>query len=233
MNNDKDQVSQDIQNKLRRQEQLKKRSKAAQEGGHHDLLSVQNLRSGASSDEPRDIFEEAQGLMANRSRRSEELRDISTPKRPTTVILETLGKAAGNVVGRSPIGQFFGTVRDTFDRHRAMERQVAEENERAAITTTVVVGGMCTLANHFEKLQFITMPIGFLLNALGALTGHTADIFIAKMVVVKKTQYFTIGIQSQYQVGFMIFLMGFSWYVTFRLFSWVKNLILPDERLRM
>jgi len=231
MNNDKDQVSQDIQNKLRRQEQLKKRSKSL--GNNHDLLSVQGLRSGASSDESRDIFEEAQGLMANRKLRSEELRDISTPKRPVTVILETVGKAAGNVISRTPAGQLFGTFRETIERHNNMRRQVAEENERNAIATTVVVSGMCTLASHFEKLQFITVPIGFLLNALGALTGHSADIFITKMVVVKKTQYFTIGVQSQYQLGFMIFIMGFSWYVTFRLITWVKNIIIPDERLRM
>jgi len=231
MNNDKDQVSQDIQNKLRRQAQLKKRSKSL--GNNHDLLSAQGLRSGASSDESRDIFEEAQGLMANRKLRSEELRDISTPKRPVTVILETVGKAAGNVISRTPAGQLFGTCRETIERHNNMRRQVAEENERNAIATIVVVSGMCTLASHFEKLQFITVPIGFLLNTLGALTGHSADIFITKMVVVKKTQYFTIGVQSQYQLGFMIFIMGFSWYVTFRLITWMKNIIIPDERLRM
>lgn len=229
-NNNNDNMSQDIKNKLRRQEQLKKRSKSVD---NHDLLTVQNLRSGALSDDNRDIFEEAQGLMENRSRLSEELREVSTPKRPTTVIFETLGKATGNVIGRTPVGKFFGTVHQTIERHRAMQRQVAEENERAAMATTVAITGMCTLANHFEKLQIITAPIGFLLNALGALTGHSAEIFITKVVVWKKTQYFTIGIQSQYQVGFMIFIMGFSWYVTFRLVTWVKNIVIPDERLRM
>jgi len=190
------------------------------------------------SETPQDNFTESviDTTMENLDQREHHKRQmtaVSEHHHPMGILFHALTDAIGQTFVQTPVGKLTQRMSDLLKERRARKLELDAESERNAIATTVAVTGLCTLANHFEKLHIITAPIIWLVNLIGHLTGAKAPIVITKVVSYKKASYFTVGVQMQYQVAFMVFIAGVSWYISYRCIIWVKNCVLPDERLKM
>lgn len=169
-------------------------------------------------------------------RRKEQKKEMDTMMKvnsPLGIVINAFKDAVGSTLARTPAGKLANSVSELMKERRLRQQEIDAENERNALITTIVATGACTLANHFEKLHFVTAPIVWFVNLIGHLLGHKAPLMITKMVTFKKVEYFTLGVQKEYQVMFMICILGLSWYLTFRCVAWFKGFILPDERLKM
>jgi hypothetical protein len=190
------------------------------------------------SETPQDNFTEnvidtTMENLEQRENQKRQMKAVNNHHHPMGILFHAVTDAVGQTYARTPAGKLTQRMSDLFKERRARKLELDAENERNAVATTVVVTGLCTLANHFEKLHIITAPIIWLVNFIGHLAGVNGPIIITKVVSYKKVQYFTVGVQMQYQVAFMVFIAGVSWYISYRIIIWTKNTVLPDERLKM
>lgn len=179
------------------------------------------------------IFREAVNHMDARRQHKESLESVTKATHPFGILFHAVKTGTGKAFQRSLPGQLASRFHDMLKERNAIQRQIEAENERNAILTTVVATGACTLAAHFEKLHIITSPLIWFSNGISHLLGNKAPLFITKVVSYKKTEYFALGVQMQYQLIFMIGIFGISWYLTFRIICWFNGIISPDDRLKM
>ena len=179
------------------------------------------------------VFLETLNKIERRKEHKKELDSVTRAHSPIGIVTNAFKDAVGSTFARTPMGKVANSINDLMRERRARQQEIDAENERNAVLTTIVATGACTLANHFEKLHIITAPIIWFVNIIGQLCGQKAPLVITKMVSYKKVEYFTLGVQKQYQIAFMICILGLSWYITFRCVAWFKGFILPDERLKM
>jgi len=179
------------------------------------------------------VFLETLNKIERRKEQKKELDSVTRAHSPIGIVTNAFKDAVGSTFSRTPIGKVANSVGELMRERRARQQEIDAENERNAVLTTMVATGACTLANHFEKLHIITSPIIWFVNIIGQLCGQKTPLVITKMVSYKKVEYFTLGVQKQYQMIFMIGILGLSWYITFRCVAWFKGFILPDERLKM
>lgn len=168
-----------------------------------------------------------------REHQKRQMTALNNHHHPVGILFHAVTEAVGQTFAKTPAGKLSQRMANLMKERRARRLELDAETERNAVATTVLVTGACTLANHFEKLHIITSPIIWLVNLISHLTGAKAPIIITKVVSYKKVEYFTVGVQMQFQVVFMIAIAGLSWYISFRCLMWMKALISPDERLKM
>jgi len=180
-----------------------------------------------------DIFREAVNHMDDRRKHKESLEAVTKETHPIGILFHAIKVGTGKAFQRSLPGQLASRFHEMLKERNAIQRQIEAENERNAIVTTVIATGACTLAAHFEKLHLVTSPLIWISNIISHLLGNKAPLIITKAVSYKKTEYFALGVQMQYQLIFMIGIFGISWYLTFRIICWFNGIISPDDRLKM
>lgn len=192
-----------------------------------------NNPNGKNGDFANDVFQETFDKIEQRKEQKKDMDAVSRASTPQGIIFNAVKDAFGSTISRTPLGKVVKSANELMRERRLRQQEIDAEMERSAMMTTIVFTGACTLASHFEKLHIVTAPIIWVVNIIGQLCGQKAPIVITKMVSFKKVEYFTLGVQKQYQVIFMIGILGLSWYITFRCVAWFKGLVLPDERLKM
>lgn len=179
------------------------------------------------------LMRESMESLDNHLEQKKRLNAVKKNTHPMGIVFNAVKDGAGKAFGRTLPGKFAKQVHEMLKEGQALQHQIEAENARNAIVTTIVATGACSLANHFEKLHIITAPIVWVVNILAKLLGHKTPVIITKVITYKKTEYLALGVQMQYQVFFMIGILGLSWYLSFRIICWFKNIVSPDERLKM